>query len=217
MIVLLVISSGRASWLAVVLTVVYLICRQEKRVVIGGFIGLFLCILLIILLPLLQKYQSVDFFQRIELIFFPLYDASFYKRYYYLILSLMEIKGNFFGFGYTHFINKYGVTTHNEWTAQLMGAGILGFTSFIGIFIFYVISFINKQGNDTFYSSIFYSILIIFGVISLFENISYSSNNIFWPLFWFTFSLAHKGEPITSFSIKENLKSKKNFIKYKKI
>ena len=194
---LLIISGGRNALLTflIILTIYYFLnIKQKSRSVFIQLLSFSLILgFLFFIFNIAILFQNNDFVARLYGLINPTSDSSIMTRMYLWGSALLLIGTNPGGLGFSYFFDKYGLTTHNEFLAQLVATGIIGAIVYY-ILLFYIgknmfVSLKNniKNKNVLAYASYFSFTIFTIALFSMFtENISYSSQNILYPILWIT-------------------------------
>ncbi len=197
---LLIISAGRTAILTLILIILFFFYQNSKNKKQKYFYLIFAPLagisLLIIIFNYIVLFQNTSFLDRFYLILTPGQDSSALTRLFLWTSSLETIINNPFGVGFYYFFEKYGLTAHNEFLGQALGAGLVGLALFVTLLItIFIMSY--KQLNNTPNSrlelmlSSYFTISILFiGLMAMLtENISLSNQNIFYPILWITIGI----------------------------
>ncbi|HNQ68854.1 MAG TPA: hypothetical protein PKN32_10775 [Bacteroidales bacterium] len=128
-----------------------------------------------------------------------LYDLN--GRQYYWSLALIELNNNLWGYGHTYFINKYDMSTHNEYLGQLVAIGVLPSIIYF-IFIFRCLYQSYKQYKTNLNPLLIICILFIsiYLIIGITENVSLANRRWILCLFFImgmNTSILYKPRPNT--------------------
>ena len=184
------------SSIASIVTLAYMTFSvgRLKRFVMESFVLTVVIFLMIYLFNYLIEIGVSETFDRVRLFIEDPTDMSALgSRMFLWQNALFYVGNNPLGLGMDFAVVKFGMTLHNEFLAQALGAGWLGLLLFLLIWVTLTVRTfelaVYSIGDIHTFSSFVSALCVVALFAALTENFSKSSSNIFHPIIWICFGI----------------------------
>lgn len=186
-----VLTGGRSVMLALLFTFsAYVFLsnyqKEQKKVLKTSFT--FGVLILFFALMVIQFSEFIPALEKRMQVFLELEaDGSLGTRFYLWGNAYLLIFQNIFGYGYDFFVEKFGMTTHNEFLGHLVAGGLIAGILYMMLYIVIAKNTLYRIFNsdkNIKLNSIIISLLIFYIIYGMAEHFSISRNDTFYPIIW---------------------------------